>query len=358
LAFEGQDKLAAEIRLSFTIHKDPLVTRIDFYDFRNLIGQGGIGKVYLGIHKLTKLRVAIKVIELKNDALIKVEKEVAIFRRLYHKNIVTLFEAFEDKACYYIVMEFCGGGDLSNFVHDKGRLCEFEAREIFKQLVAGVASLHSEMVLHRDLKLGNILIDTALQTVKICDFSHSCLVEHGVVMTSQCGTPPYVAPEVVYEEGYTGFASDVWSLGVVLYAMCVGKKPFKGKTKEELRAVLRSSAFFLPDYLSDEVKDLLAKMLMIDPHRRISVSEISTHNWFSASLTVKWPAVTFCASRTEPASEEAYNSKTWDKNAVQDFLVEKVCCLGFPKEFVVQSVNSGVMNHAAATYLLLQSKII
>jgi serine/threonine protein kinase len=349
------------IKLSFTLHKKPPVTRIDFYEIRKEIGHGAFGKVYLGIHKLTKLKVAIKVIEkaqIKDEkARGKVLREVSIFRRVHHKHIVTLFEVFEDEACYYFAMEFCGGGDLLNFVREKGRLCEFEAREIFKQLVAGVASLHSEMVLHRDLKLENILIDAALKSVKLCDFGISRLVEHGAVMTDQSGTPAYLAPEVVYEEGYTGFASDVWSLGVVLYAMCVGKMPFKGKLIEELRAVLRSSELFLPDYLSDEVKDLLAKMLMIDPRRRISVSEISTHNWFSASLTVKSPAVTFITLRATKPTSEACNSETWDKNAVQDFLVEKVSCLGFPKEFVVQSVNSGAMNHAAATYLLLQSAI-
>jgi serine/threonine protein kinase len=337
------------IKLAFSLHKKAPLTRIDFYSISREIGHGAFGKVYLGLHKLTGLKVAIKVIErsrLKDErARGKVVREVTIFRSVHHINIVTLFEVFEDDQAFYIVMEYCAGGDLLNFVRNKGRCCELEAREIFRQLVEGVASVHEGLVLHRDLKLENILIDTRLQTVKLCDFGISRMIELGAVIREQCGTPAYLAPEVLYEEGYSGFASDVWSLGVILYAMCVGRMPYKGKSLEDLKAVVRTTPLSFPEFLSASLKDLLIQMLSLDPHTRISIGQILTHSWFSATLTDKSPPVTFNFPRTARVRT----------GGVVDSLVERVTALGFPKDFTVKSVTSRAMNHAAATYFLLQS---
>lgn len=339
------------IKLSFSLHRKAPQTRIDFYDIRKEIGHGAFGKVYLGLQKLTGLKVAIKVIEksrLKDEkSRAKVLREVNIFRSVQHKNIVALFEVFEDDACFYIVMEFCGGGDLLNFVRSKGRLCELEAREIFKQLVEGVAAIHANSILHRDLKLENVLIDAQLQTIKLCDFGISRVVETGAVMTEQCGTPAYLAPEVLYEEGYTGFSSDVWSLGVVLYAMTVGRMPYKGKSLEDLKAVLRSQTLSFPDFLSDSLKRLIADMLTIAPLERISIEKLLQHDWFSASLTETFPSVTFSSPRVSKTSGPK----------MQDLLVERIVSLGFPKDFILKSVNTRAMNHAAATYFLLHSVV-
>lgn len=339
------------IKLNFSLHRKPPASRIEFYDIRREIGHGAFGKVYLALQKLTGLKVAVKVIEksqLKDEkSRAKVVREVNIFRSVKHKNVVTLFEVFEDDACYYIVMEFCGGGDLLNFVRGKGRLCELEAREVFKQLVEGVAAVHEKSVLHRDLKLENVLLDLSLQTIKLCDFGISRIVEPGTVMNEQCGTPAYLAPEILYEEGYTGYESDVWSLGVVLYAMSVGRMPYKGKSIEDLKAVLRSSPLNFPDFLSSSLQNLISAMLSQDPRTRISLKEIVKHSWFSTVLSEITPSITFCSTRaSRPHSE-----------VVEDFIVDKMTGLGFPKEYTLKSISSRAMNHAAATYFLLLSAL-
>lgn len=343
----GGEEVVRNIKLAFCLLKKPPVTKISFYSISKELGHGAFGKVYLATHKLTELKVAIKFIDksrLKDEsARLKVEREVRIFRHLTHKNIVTLFEVFEDSRNCYIVMEYCGKGDLLNFVRNKGRLREYEAREIFKQLVEGTNYMHAQGVLHRDLKLENVLLNSALNTVKLCDFGISRFVEIGVPMHEQCGTPAYLAPEILYKEEYTGFASDTWSLGVILYAMCVGKMPFKGKSLEDQRQILKTSCLAFPDTLSDSLKELLSSMLCFNPMSRTPLAMIFKQRWFSAPLEGSLTMTFNCCVVAEK------------DDVLAESLIDQVTTYCFPKKYVVKSVKDKAMNHAAATYMLLHS---
>lgn len=130
-------------------------------------------------------------------------------------------------------MELCAGGDLLNYVRRRRRLKEDVAKSIFKQIIEGLDYCHSKSILHRDIKLDNILLDSEGE-VKICDFGVSKIVKPGEIMNEQCGTPAYIAPEILRDKGYQGFAADIWSVGVVLYAMLYGTVPFKANNMSEL----------------------------------------------------------------------------------------------------------------------------
>jgi serine/threonine protein kinase len=253
-----------------------------------LIGKGAFGKVLLGVHKLTGKYVAIKTIDkayMKNEfSRNKVLQEVYILKKVRHANIIRLFEVFEDALHILIVMEFAAGGDLLRYLKQRGRLPEAEARDMFRQIVYGLGHIHSRCVLHRDIKLDNILLDTE-GGVKICDFGVSKIYPRGVVIKEQCGTPAYIAPEVITNEGYEGYYIDHWSLGIVLYAMLFAAVPFKGDNMSEMLSTIRSTPLTFPESISLEAKDLLAGLLQIDPYERLSVPEILAHPWMLCDST-------------------------------------------------------------------------
>ena len=191
-------------------------TTLDYYEFVKWIGKGAFGKVTLGIHKLTGKYVAIKTIDkalIKDDfSKRKIFQEVYILKKIRHSNIIRLLEVFESNNHYLMVMEFAGGGDLLHFIKRRGRMQESDAKFIFKQIVYGLSHIHCRSVIHRDIKLDNILLDWE-SGVKICDFGVSKIIKKGQVIKEQCGTPAYIAPEIITDEGYQGFFVDIWSLG-------------------------------------------------------------------------------------------------------------------------------------------------
>lgn len=217
-------------------------TNTDFYRAGKMLGRGAFGKVCLGMHKLTRKLVAIKSI---NKEYLSEEKqknkimhEVGILMRLNrHPNVVKLFETFETGRHILLVMELCAGGDLLNYVRKRKKLEEDSAKYLFKQLIEGLGYLHSKNILHRDIKLDNILLD-GKGMVKIADFGVSKQVRPGEVMREQCGTPAYIAPEIIRDRGYSGFKADLWSAGVVLYAMLYGTVPFKANNMQDLHKLI------------------------------------------------------------------------------------------------------------------------
>lgn len=178
-------------------------------------------------------------------------------------------------------MEVCGGGDLLTYVRRRRKLKEDTACFLFKQIITGLAACHAKNVLHRDIKLDNVLL-TSQGEVKICDFGVSKLVTPGEKMTEQCGTPAYIAPEVFKNEGYQGFASDVWSAGVVLYAMIFGAVPFKASNMAELhKQVLERQPTYKEEEISKDALDLLQGILTKDPVERLTTDQILAHKWMS-----------------------------------------------------------------------------
>ena len=257
-------------------------TTLEYYEFVKCIGKGAFGKVTLGIHKLTGKYVAIKTIEkslMKDDfSKRKVFQEVYILKKIRHSNIIRLLEVFESNKHYLMVMEFAGGGDLLHFIKRRGKMQESDAKFIFKQIVYGLAHIHWRSVIHRDIKLDNILLDWE-SGVKICDFGVSKITKKGQVIKEQCGTPAYIAPEIITDEGYEGFFVDVWSLGVLLYAMICGTVPFKAPNMEDLHELIKKADFSYPWELTDSAKALINSCIQLDPFKRITIPEILGHEW-------------------------------------------------------------------------------
>ncbi len=263
-------------------YKEIPQTNMDYYKFVKLIGKGAFGKVTLGINKLTGKHVAIKTIDksyMKDDfSRKKVFQEVYILKKIRHANVIRLLEVFEGPKQLFIVMEYASGGDLLKYVKKKGRLSEPEARGILRQILFGLGHIHARGVLHRDIKLDNILMD-ADGSVKICDFGVSKIITKGESIREQCGTPAYIAPEVISNEGYDGFYIDHWSLGVLLYAVLCATIPFKAQNMKELLKVINSTTVTFPVSLSENAKDLVRGLLTINPYDRLSIPEILAHPW-------------------------------------------------------------------------------
>ena len=181
-----------------------------------MLGRGAFGKVNLALHKLTRRLCAIKSINKKylsdEKQRGKFEVEVNILKKMRHMNVVRLLETFETDKYFLIVMELCCGGDLLTYVRKRRRLAEPLAKYLFKQIVEGVGHVHSKHIIHRDIKLDNILLD-AQGHIKIGDFGVSKELKAGEKIYESCGTPAYIAPEVLTEHGYEGNSVDLWSLG-------------------------------------------------------------------------------------------------------------------------------------------------
>ena len=178
-------------------------TTNDNYKFVKLIGKGAFGKVMLGIHRLTGKYVAIKIIEkshMKDEfSRKKVFREVYILKKIRHANVIRLLEVFESDKDLHIVMEYAGCGDLLHYIRKNKCLSEHEAKIIMRQIIYGLGHIHSRSVLHRDIKLDNILLDKD-KIVKICDFGVSKIIDKSTIIREQCGTPAYIAPEIISDE--------------------------------------------------------------------------------------------------------------------------------------------------------------
>ena len=256
------------------------VSTCEFYRIGRVLGRGAFGKVNLACHKISEHLVAIKSIEkkvLRNEKEQKrrVMQEMAILKQSGHDSVVRMYDSFETSKHICFVMELCQGGDLLSYVRKRRKLKEDNAKYLLRMLIEGLDYIHTKkFVVHRDIKLDNILLDQSGR-IKICDFGVSRQVtsekEH---MHEQCGTPAYIAPEIIRDRGYKGFKSDMWSAGVCLYVMLVGTVPFRAATMEALHdAIKRGKYDFQGETISESAKDLLSKLINVNAKKRLSAYE-------------------------------------------------------------------------------------
>lgn len=280
------------------------------YEVGRLLGQGTFAKVYYGRSIQTQESVAIKMIDkdkiLRVGLMNQIKREISVMRLVRHPHVVKLYEVMATKTKIYFVMEYAKGGELFNKV-SKGKLKEDVARKYFQQLINAVDFCHSRGVYHRDLKPENLLLDEN-ENLKISDFGLSALAESkhqdGLLHTT-CGTPAYVAPEVINRNGYDGAKADTWSCGVILYVLLAGYLPFHDSNLVEMYRKIGKADFKYPSVFPHEVRRLVSRILDPNPNTRISIAKIKEFPWFKRGMN-------FRASVKPDAAAAAASSSTAD----------------------------------------------
>ncbi|KAG7901005.1 hypothetical protein KL907_004449 [Ogataea polymorpha] len=260
--------------------------RIGKYQIVKNLGEGSFGKVKLAYHTGTGQRVALKMINRKtlskSDMQGRIEREISYLRLLRHPHIIKLYDVIKSKDEIIMVIEYAGK-ELFDYIIQHGRMKEDEARRFFQQIIAAVDYCHRHKIVHRDLKPENLLLDDQLN-VKIADFGLSNIMTDGNFLKTSCGSPNYAAPEVISGKLYAGPEVDVWSCGVILYVMLCGRLPFDDELIPALFKKISNGVYTLPHDLSPGAKNLLTKMLVVNPLNRITIKEIMEDEWFKVGL--------------------------------------------------------------------------
>ncbi|XP_011085229.1 CBL-interacting serine/threonine-protein kinase 23 [Sesamum indicum] len=261
-------------------------TRVGRYELGRTLGEGTFAKVKFARNVETGENVAIKILDkekvLKHKMIGQIKREISTMKLIRHPNVIRMYEVMASKTKIYIVMEFVTGGELFDKIATKGRLKEDEARKYFQQLINAVDYCHSRGVYHRDLKPENLLLD-ANEVLKVSDFGLSALPqqvrEDGLLHTT-CGTPNYVAPEVINNKGYDGAKADLWSCGVILFVLMAGFLPFEESNLMALYKKIFKADFSCPAWFSSSAKKLIKRILDPNPSTRITIAEILENEWF------------------------------------------------------------------------------
>lgn len=269
----------------------------------------------------------------------KLKREIKILKMCMHPHIIRLYEVIETPADVFVITEYSSGGELFDYIVERGRLSEAEARRFFQQIISGVEYCHRHMVAHRDLKPENLLLDEH-SNVKIADFGLSNCMRDGWFLKTSCGSPNYAAPEVISGKLYAGPEVDIWSCGVIVYALLCGTLPFDDESIPYLFRKIKGGIYILPSYLSECSKDLISKMLVTDPLKRMTIEDIRKHPWFLRDLP-RYLAVTPSIGTNLRHVDEAILSEVVQKT-------------GLPREKICRALNKGRRNHYTVAYHLIK----
>ena len=265
--------------------KDEKECKIGNYLIKKTLGKGTFGKVKLGIYIPTQEKVAIKILEkskiIEKDDEIRVKREFEMLTLFNHPNVILVAEIFENSGSFFSVMEYCEGGELFNYIVRNRRLSQNEAAFFYYQLINGLEYIHSLGIVHRDLKPENLLL-TKDHILKIIDFGLSNYFRKNQreLLLTPCGSPCYASPEMVAGKKYNGFKIDIWSTGIILYAMLCGYLPFEDKDNDILFQKILECKIIFPKFISKMGKDLIQKILVTNPNKRITIKEIKKHPFY------------------------------------------------------------------------------
>jgi 5'-AMP-activated protein kinase catalytic alpha subunit len=314
---------------SMSLHPPPEINNLSIkqigdYALGEEIGSGAFGKVVLGKHILTGEKVAIKILDKmilnqtpEDYELVK--KEISILKLVKHKFIVQLYEIMQTAQHIFIIMEYCEGKEIMDYILTKTRLSELESLKYFQQLINTLFYLHSQNIAHRDVKIDNILLDKN-HDLKLIDFGLSTKYTDDSLLDQPCGTIVYAAPEVLEGKEYHGMLADVWSSGIVLFGMLAGFLPFSDKNDEVNKKQVIKGEIKFPDFFPDLVTDLLKHMLDVDPMTRYTLQEIKDHPWFNSNDYILIPGI-IIDYNIIPVDEKILNlcvTYNKDKNEVFD----------------------------------------
>ncbi|XP_046842784.1 serine/threonine-protein kinase NIM1-like isoform X2 [Xenia sp. Carnegie-2017] len=289
--------------------------RIGFYSLREDLGSGNFSRVKMGVHTLTKDKVAVKIYnKLKLDAKTQrfLSREISSMEKLHHPNTVRLYEVIETFSKLYLIMEFANGGELSSKISTEGKLSQKTTKRIFCQIVAALDHMHKKNIIHRDLKAENVFI-SGLCVVKVGDFGFSTCASFDTALTTFCGSPPYAAPELFKDDYYLGPYVDIWALGILLYFMVTGVMPFRAETVGKLKKSILNGLYIMPDFLPDNCKYLIRKILQLIPKNRFTLEQIKRCKWLQGE--------------TFPLDEASCNTHPPNIDLCNEEELEARCCL-------------------------------
>ncbi|XP_061762902.1 maternal embryonic leucine zipper kinase isoform X1 [Nerophis ophidion] len=325
----------SEPRLAEELHK--------YYELYETIGSGGFAKVKLGRHILTGEKVAIKIMNKKDlgEDLPRVKVEIEAMKNLSHQHICRLYQVIESPTQIFMILEYCPGGELFDYIIAKDRLSEEETRVFFRQIVSAMAYVHSQGYAHRDLKPENLLINGD-RNLKLIDFGLCAKPKGGLgyeLMTC-CGSPAYAAPELIQGKAYIGSEADVWSMGVLLFALLCGYLPFDDDNCMVLYRKITKGKYDNPNWLSPGSVLLLNQMMQVDPKRRVTVRQLLDHPWVTKDYNspVEWYS-------QQPLGQ-----------IDEDCVTEMAVNMKRSRESTSALIREWHYDHLTATYLLLLSK--
>eukprot|EP00056_Hartaetosiga_gracilis_P012004 m.186894 g.186894 ORF g.186894 m.186894 type:complete len:739 (+) comp13622_c0_seq1:319-2535(+) len=259
------------------------------YDVRDTLGKGGFARVKVGRHKITQAKVAIKIMEKahlkKTHDLHRAKLEIDALKKLKHQNISRLYEVVETKDMYFLILEYASGGELFDYIILREKLKESEARKFFRQICSAVHYCHTKGIIHRDLKPENLLLDDK-KNIKLIDFGLIGQPEqlNTTLLKTCCGSAAYAAPELIRGEKYIGPPADVWSLGILLYALLCGFLPFDDENTQVLYKQIQRGMYEIPPWLTHESQRFIGTMLRHKPHQRITMKDLLSHKWMTKGL--------------------------------------------------------------------------
>lgn len=328
--------------MSSTPRKSKPAKSIGHYILMKTIGEGTFGKVKLGTHILTGERVAVKVLEKERIVDIadveRVAREIHILKLIRHPHIIQLYEIIETPRQLYLIMEYASGGELFDYIVAHGKAQEPEACRFLHQILAGVEKVHAMRVVHRDLKPENLLLDDR-KDIKIVDFGLSNTYQESQLLQTACGSPCYAAPEMIAGRRYVPSMVDIWSCGVILFALVCGYLPFEDQNHAELYKKILNAEYEIPNTVSKEVADLISGMLTTDPTRRMTLNDIRQHPWY----------------RQIPESSKKMTDSAGNL-AMDEEVLEQLDSYGYQREYSVKCLQTNKHNHVTTTYYLLLEK--
>ncbi|XP_032942368.1 maternal embryonic leucine zipper kinase [Catharus ustulatus] len=316
---------------------------LKYYELHGTVGTGGFAKVKLARHRLTGEKVAIKIMDklALQDDLPRVKLEIDAMKDLSHQHICRLYHVIETPKKIFMVLEYCPGGELFDYIISKDHLSEEEARIFFRQIVSAIAYVHSQGYAHRDLKPENLLIDEE-HNLKLIDFGLCAKPKGGLDyhLNTCCGSPAYAAPELIQGKAYIGSEADIWSMGVLLYALLCGFLPFDDDNVMAVYRKIMRGKYSTPKWLSPSSTLLLDQMLQVDPKKRITVQHLLSHPWLMQGFSdaVQW--------------QSKYPLGQLDEDCVTELSVFHEQS----RETILQLITEWKYDHMSATYLLLLSK--
>uniref|UniRef100_A0A3P8TRU1 Si:dkey-16p21.7 n=1 Tax=Amphiprion percula TaxID=161767 RepID=A0A3P8TRU1_AMPPE len=261
------------------------------YRLEKTLGKGQTGLVKLGVHCITGQKVAIKIVnreKLSESVLMKVEREIAILKLIEHPHVLKLHDVYENNKYLYLVLEHVSGGELFDYLVKKGRLMPKEARKFFRQIISALDFCHNHSICHRDLKPENLLLDEK-NNIRIADFGMASLQVGDSLLETSCGSPHYACPEVIRGEKYDGRRADVWSCGVILFALLVGALPFDHDNLRQLLEKVKSGVFHMPHFIPPDCQALLKGMIEVNPDKRLTLEAIQKHAWYQSGRNEPCP---------------------------------------------------------------------